>query len=113
MARDTTPRPGRWALRRKEWQAVRHAVLERDGWACQHCGEIRRLEVHHVKRVADHPELAFDPDNCLTLCGSCHTAETNKELGRVPNPARQAWRVFVAELAKPNRAKGDTPCSIL
>jgi 5-methylcytosine-specific restriction enzyme A len=109
MARDTKQRPGRWALRRKEWQSVRHGVLERDGWKCQHCGAIRRLEVHHVKRVADHPELAFDPANCLTLCGSCHTQETNKELGNIPDPKRQAWRVAVAELAaKPDRAKEKT-----
>ena len=30
-------RPGRWALKRREWQSVRHAVLERDGWACRTC----------------------------------------------------------------------------
>src|SRR5690554_3930012 len=98
-------RPGRWALRRKEWQAVRHAVLERDGWCCQHCGAIRRLEVHHVKRVAEFPELAFAPGNCLTLCAPCHTRETNIELGNKPDPERAAWREAVAELAtKPDRA---------
>jgi 5-methylcytosine-specific restriction endonuclease McrA len=103
-----TKRPGRWALVRKEWQAVRHGVLERDNWCCQHCGARRRLEVHHVKRVADHPELAFDPSNCLVLCGPCHTKETNKELGRVPDPKRQAWRRAVAELAaKPIEHKGE------
>ncbi len=94
-----TARPGRWALVRPEWQAVRHAVLERDKWACQHCGNRRRLEVHHVKRVADFPELAFQPDNCLTLCAGCHTIETNRELGRIPDPKRQQWRKAVAELA--------------
>lgn len=105
-------RPGRWALKRREWQSVRHGVLERDGWACQHCGKRGRLEVHHLKRVADHPDLAFDPANCRTLCTSCHTVETNIELGRKPDPARQEWRKAVAELATSNRAKGDTPCSI-
>ena len=94
-----TARPGRWALVSPRWQPVRHAVLERDGWQCRHCGSRRRLEVHHVKRVADHPELAFEPGNCLTLCGPCHTVETNKELGRVPDPKRQQWRKAVAELA--------------
>ena len=108
-----THRPGKWALRRKEWQSVRHAVLERDGWKCQHCGEIRRLEVHHVKRVADHPALAFDPDNCLTLCAPCHTLQTNIELGNKPDPKRQAWRKAVAELAATNRAEKETTCSIL
>ncbi len=96
-------RPGRWALKRREWQSVRHAVLERDGWACRTCGDRRRLEVHHVKRVAHHPEHAFNPDACLTLCTSCHTIQTNLELGNKPDPNRQAWRKAVAELA-PKRA---------
>jgi len=93
---------------RKEWQAVRHGVLERDNWQCQHCGARRRLEVHHVKRVADHPELAFTPSNCLTLCGPCHTEETNRELGNKPNPERAKWRGAVAELVttKPS-SKGE------
>lgn len=108
-----TARPGRWALRRREWQSVRHAVLERDGWCCQHCGARKRLEVHHTKRVADHPALAFDPANCVVLCSSCHTKQTNIELGRKPDPKRQAWREAVAELtAKPDRAKEKT-CLIL
>lgn len=99
-------RPGRWALVRKEWQAVRHAVLERDGWCCRHCGSRRRLEVHHTKPVRDFPQHAFNPDLCLTLCARCHTKETNKELGRVPDPKRQAWRKAVAELAtSTNRAE--------
>lgn len=92
-------RPGRWALQRREWQAVRHAVLERDGWACRHCGSRRRLEVHHKLRVADRPDLAFDPGNCMTLCAPCHTVETNLELGNKPDPARREWRIAVAELA--------------
>jgi len=105
-------RPGRWALTDKRWQPVRHAVLERDGWQCTACGSRRRLEVHHVKRVADHPELAFDPGNCAVLCAPCHTAETNRELGNKPNPERHAWREAVAELAtKPKHAK-DTTCLI-
>jgi 5-methylcytosine-specific restriction enzyme A len=106
-------RPGRWALKRREWQAVRHAVLERDGWQCRHCGARRRLEVHHVKRVADHPALAFDPGNCVTLCPPCHTAETNRELGNKPDPARLEWRKAVAELAaKPDRANEVKRCLI-
>ena len=92
-------RPGRWALKRREWQSVRHAVLERDGWACRTCGDRLRLEVHHVKRVAHCPALAFDPGNCLTLCTSCHTIQTNLELGNKPDPNRQAWRKAVAALA--------------
>jgi 5-methylcytosine-specific restriction enzyme A len=113
MARDTFKRPGRWALLRREWQSVRHAVLERDGWCCQQCGDRRRLEVHHTKPVRDFPEEAFNPVLCRTLCTSCHTKQTNIELGRVPDPKRQAWRQAVADLAtNRNRAERETRCSI-
>jgi 5-methylcytosine-specific restriction protein A len=77
----------------RRWQSVRHAVLERDGWKCTTCGERRRLEVHHIKRVKDFPEHAFDPGLCLTLCGPCHTRVTRIEIGHKPmSPTRQAWR---------------------
>lgn len=61
--------------------------------------------MHHVKRVKDAPELAFDIDNLKTLCRACHARETEKELGRAPDAAQIAWRHAVAELARPNERK--------
>lgn len=29
-------------------------------------------QVHHIKRLATHPELAFDFDNLLAVCTACH-----------------------------------------
>lgn len=84
----------------RRWQAVRHAVLERDGWACVKCGARRRLEVDHVLPVRARPDLAFDPRNCQTLCGPCHTKKTRVEIGHKPvSPARQAWRNAVRDLS--------------
>jgi 5-methylcytosine-specific restriction endonuclease McrA len=103
-------RPGRWALRRREWRVVRLLALRRDGFQCRHCGARRRLEVHHVKRVADHPELAFDLGNLMVLCARCHTTETNKELGNTPDPARCEWRRAVADLAAKPSSSGETKC---
>ena len=51
-------------------QRTRDAVLERDNYSCQICGDICNLHVHHkIKRVngGNH-----DPSNLITLCPSCH-----------------------------------------
>ncbi|NUB42868.1 HNH endonuclease [Fertoebacter nigrum] len=83
----------------KRWQAVRHAVLERDGWACVQCGALRRLEVDHIKPVRARPDLSFNPANCQTLCRVCHTKKTRLEIGHKPlSQDRQAWRDAVSEL---------------
>lgn len=98
----------------RRWQSVRHSVLERDGWKCRTCSKRGRLEVHHVKRVADHPELSFDPANLTTLCSSCHSIQTNIELGRKPDPRRALWRNAVADLAtKTPEQQEKTQCSTL
>lgn len=99
-------KPGRWALQTARWQRVRRRALVRDLYQCQKCGYRQNLEVHHVQRVADYPELAFDVDNLLTLCRTCHTEETNRELGHTPDPARREWRDAVADLAKPQSSNG-------
>jgi len=46
-------------------------------WKIQHdplCERCRRLTqcVHHIFSVAKHPALAFDADNLMSLCESCH-----------------------------------------
>jgi 5-methylcytosine-specific restriction protein A len=85
----------------KRWQAIRHAVLERDGWACVKCGDRRRLECDHIKPVRTHPALAFDPGNVQCLCASCHTKKTRIECGFKPTPPdRQKWRDSVNALMR-------------
>ena len=55
----------------KEWRA---AVFERDRFTCQDCGDDSggNLRAHHIKRVTDFPELAYDIANGVTLCHRCH-----------------------------------------
>lgn len=93
-------KPGRWALKSRQWPKVRREALRRDGWRCQHCGWVRGLEVHHLRPVREAPELAFSLDNLLTLCRRCHTDETNRELGHAPDPLRREWKAAVLELVK-------------
>jgi len=37
------------------------------------------IEAHHIKRVADYPELVLDNKNGITLCRKCHKSIKNKE----------------------------------
>jgi len=62
------------------------AVLKRDEWNCNKCGDIELLEVHHkisvseiiksfnIKTIEDALEckLLFDMANGETLCSECH-----------------------------------------
>lgn len=65
----------------KEIRSWRKSVFERDGFTCQKCGKKRtednriRLDAHHIKPFAKFPDLRFDVNNGLTLCGECHGKE--------------------------------------
>lgn len=56
-----------------EYEEWRVAVLERDLYTCQICFEIGgKLNVDHIKRFADYPELRLELSNGRTLCENCH-----------------------------------------
>jgi len=59
--------------RSKEMQIWRKAVLERDNYTCVLCGSQDKLEIDHIKRFSDYPELRFAIDNGRVLCKKCHT----------------------------------------
>jgi 5-methylcytosine-specific restriction protein A len=91
--------------RTRQWQVLRMAVLERDGWACVDCGARRRLEVDHIRPVRTHPELSYSLANCATRCRVCHARKTRVEIGHKPtSPARQEWRDLVQDM-HPNPEK--------
>jgi len=70
------------------WLEIRKHALRRDNYECQECkrnglvkvdskreqGKRKEkvLEVHHIKDIETHPELALELDNLETLCISCH-----------------------------------------
>jgi len=35
-------------------------------------------QVHHIVKRADDMSLAFDADNCMALCASCHSKRTSR-----------------------------------
>ncbi|UOE96065.1 HNH endonuclease signature motif containing protein [Alkalihalobacillus sp. LMS39] len=60
----------------KEWLSLRKKALKRDNYECQMCkskGSYHKAEnVHHIKEVKTHPELALSLNNLQCLCISCH-----------------------------------------
>lgn len=82
-------------LDRKGWAAARRAALTRAGHRSELSGKASALEVHHRVSLAD----GGDPyllDNLMVL-----TREEHIELHRAErsDPAREAWRELVAEIA--------------
>jgi len=70
-----------------EYSELRIKIFKRDNYTCQHCKERGRsgyrilLELHHIKERKNHPELALDDKNCITLCRECHK-KTDSYLNR-------------------------------
>jgi len=59
--------------RTEEYKNWRVAVLERDGYKCQHCEKTGgRLHAHHIKSFKLYPDLRYDVENGVTLCKKCH-----------------------------------------
>lgn len=59
----------------------RKRVLYRDGYRCQFpgCSSHSHLEIHHIKRYVDFPNLRVDTNNGITLCKAHHVIVTGKE----------------------------------
>lgn len=57
----------------EEWRRFRAGILKRDSFRCQKCGtSAGQLQVHHhhYRRIKRER-----PEDCVTLCESCHVLE--------------------------------------
>ena len=61
-----------------EYIKWRDLVIERDG-CCKLCGSKENLHAHHIKDFISYPELRYDVENGVTLCGSCHAKVHSEE----------------------------------
>jgi 5-methylcytosine-specific restriction endonuclease McrA len=59
-------------VRRKEMELVKELIATRG--SCERCGEKKDLVGHHIKGVAEFPQLRMDPNNIQILCNPCHRA---------------------------------------
>ena len=60
----------------KQWKRT---VKKRDGNTCRQCGVTINLHVHHIKPRSTYPELEWELDNGITLCGNHHAHLKGKE----------------------------------
>ena len=83
-----TPAQKKKFYRSSSWEALRQQALKRDSRECQLCkregkvhidsikveGERKeiKLNVHHIKEIETHPELALELDNLMTICLEHH-----------------------------------------
>lgn len=60
-----------------EWQRLRAYVLDRDRHLCVMCLEQHRITpadtVDHIVPIREDWGRRLDPDNCRSLCASCHS----------------------------------------
>jgi hypothetical protein len=56
-----------------EYKQWRRTCLDRDNHKCVVCGDKTYIQVHHLLRRSEWPELALNVDNGITLCHYCHS----------------------------------------
>ncbi len=60
-------------LKIADWcNSIRTELLKEANYSCSICSSNRNLELHHIKPVYSHPELAYCKDNLQVLCKDCH-----------------------------------------
>ena len=69
--------------RHRKWS---DEVLRRDKYLCQDCKRYGRMiaaEVaHHIKPIAEQPDLAYQLSNGVALCRKCHNKRHPEKGGR-------------------------------
>jgi 5-methylcytosine-specific restriction endonuclease McrA len=73
------------------WEALRKAVLDRDGWTCMTCGKPlvdRDATVDHIIPRVQGGEDSMA--NCIAACRRCNGIKSDRALVRLPwfNSAR-------------------------
>ena len=77
------------------WHKKRAHILRRDHYQCQcyrlyggkPCGRVATV-VHHVEELVDHPDLALEDDNLLSMAWECHELTKNKKKKPKPRGVR-------------------------
>lgn len=60
-------------------------VYSRRGEICEICGSTHNLQIHHIKKRKNYPELVFCYKNVKVVCSDCHN--DIEDFDRTPNGA--------------------------
>ena len=63
-------------LKSKYWKYVHGLVITRDGNKCTKCGNVKRLQAHHLTYEHHYKEHLYLSD-LITLCKTCHEKHHN------------------------------------
>lgn len=85
------------------WQAKREEIKDKAMWLCEVCKQegiytTKGLEVHHITKLNDNEDLAFENENLIVLCKR-HHAEA--DLGKLDPKLLRKLAI--------SRETGDTP----
>src|SRR4051812_13740686 len=60
-----------------DWQKFRAWFLrQREHMICEDCQSAISVQVHHIRKMRECPELRLVESNCKGLCKACHDART-------------------------------------
>jgi hypothetical protein len=90
-------------LRDPRWQKKRLEIMERDQFACCHCGDKEKtLNVHHRYYLKGKSPWDYDNDALLTVCEECHMAiEHAKQVAGIAISDDSAVRDFYRDITTP------------
>lgn len=68
-----------------DWHKKSQEIRDRAQHLCEACRDKGRyvydnLEVHHIEKLAEHPELLLEDENLVCLCVSCHKQADRGEI---------------------------------
>lgn len=68
------------------YKKARQAARTRDKGTCiwPNCKSKKKVQVHHIQRWVDAPELRYNLDNLCCLCKVHHDLVTTNEVGYAP-----------------------------
>lgn len=65
----------------EKYKQIKIFVLKRDNYKCQMplCKNNKKLEMHHIKKFSEYPDLRLDLSNLIILCKKCHSFIRRRE----------------------------------